>query len=298
MRLIFLGTSAAKPTPHRGLACTCLERNGEIIMFDAGEGAQVAYMKSGLGWNKKMRVLITHMHGDHCIGILGLLQTMTMQGRAEPLRISGPPGIEKFVHENVKILNFGLSFPVLIDVVYDGWRAEEKEYEIRACPADHTIMAFSYTLQEKERPGKFDREGAVRLGVPEGPMWSALQRGKEVVVGGRKVMPGQVMGRARPGRKVGISGDTRPSAQLERFFAGCDCLVFDSTFLESEAQKAYKTGHSTASQAAALAKNSGVKRLVLTHFSARYRNESEHLEEACRIHGSVTAAADMRGMEL
>ena len=115
MRLVFLGTSAAQPTEKRGLSCICLEREGEILMFDAGEGTQVSYLKSGLGWNKKMKIFVTHMHGDHCIGVLGLLQTMTLQHRTETVEIYGPDGIEQFIGENIRILQFGLSFPVMID---------------------------------------------------------------------------------------------------------------------------------------------------------------------------------------
>ena len=112
MKLVFLGTSAAQPTPERALTCICLEKDGEILMFDAGEGAQISYLKSGLGWNKKMKIFVTHLHGDHCIGILGLLQTMTLQNRTEPIEIYGPDGIEEFIAANIKVLNFGLSFPV------------------------------------------------------------------------------------------------------------------------------------------------------------------------------------------
>ena len=113
MRLIFLGTSAAQPTPERGLSCICIERNGEILMFDAGEGAQISFLKSGLGWNKKMKIFVTHLHGDHCVGILGILQTMGLQQRTELIEIFGPPGIEEFIAANIKVLNFGLSFPLV-----------------------------------------------------------------------------------------------------------------------------------------------------------------------------------------
>ena len=120
MKLVFLGTSAAQPTEFRGLSCICLEREGEILMFDAGEAAQIAYLKSGLGWNKKMKIFVTHLHGDHCVGILGILQTMSMQHRTETLEIYGPSGIEEFIGANIKVLNFGLSFPILISTIKEG----------------------------------------------------------------------------------------------------------------------------------------------------------------------------------
>ncbi len=298
MRILFLGTSAAQPTASRGLSCTCIERNGEIIMFDAGECAQTAYAKTGLGWNKRMRILITHLHGDHCIGILGLLQTMSMQRRTEPLEIFGPAGIEEFVTANIRMLGFAPTFPITIGtvspgaVVGHGDGGQGGDYEILACRASHTIAAFSYVLREKNRPGRFSEENAAKLGIPRGRLWGLLQEGREVVVDGKTFRPEQVLGEERPGKVIGISGDTMPSAELEEFFAGCDYLIFDATFLDGEQQRAAETRHSTASQAASLAKSAGAKNLILTHFSARYRDDTGHLAEARRIHPCVTAAAD------
>ncbi|MGI0003534.1 MAG: MBL fold metallo-hydrolase, partial [Nitrosopumilaceae archaeon] len=215
MRLIFLGTSAAQPTSERALTCICLEKDGEVLMFDAGEGAQISYLKCGLGWNKKMKIFVTHLHGDHCIGILGLLQTMTLQNRIEPVEIYGPEGIEEFITSNIKILNFGLSFPVIISTVNEGLVLEDKTYFIHACEADHFIPAFSYLFQEKDRPGKFYPEKAKSLDIPEGELWHKLQMDHEIRVGNKTVRPSDVMGEKRRGKKVGISGDTRPTKKLE-----------------------------------------------------------------------------------
>lgn len=293
MRLLFLGTAGSQPTASRGLSCTCIERDGEVLMFDAGEGAQTSYAKTGLGWNRRMRIFITHMHGDHCIGILGMLQTMSMQGRTEPLEIFGPAGIQEFVSANIRMLNFAPRFPMSISAASPGVVVDNGQYEILACSASHTITAFSYVVREKDRPGRFSVEDAQRLGVPEGPLWGALQRGRDVVVGGRTIRPEQVLGEGRAGASVGISGDTMPSPELERFFAGCGYLVFDATFLDGEVRRAAETRHSTAAQAAELAKSAGAKNLILTHFSARYKDDAAHLEEARRIHPRVTAASDM-----
>lgn len=298
MRLVFLGTSAAQPTRKRGLSCLCLEREGEILMFDAGESAQNAYQRAGLGWNKKMRVFITHMHGDHCVGILGLLQTMSMQKRTARLEIFGPEGIEEFVAANIKMLNFGLSFPVMIETVREGEILDSAGYAVMACRAAHTVAAFSYLFEEKDRPGRFDVARAKELKVPEGPLWGRLQGGNEVTVDGQVVRPEQVLGEKRAGARIGVSGDTRPTLELERFFAGCDYLVFDSTFLDDHEERARETSHSTAGEAAALGRKAGVKNLVLTHFSARYKDESGHLAEAQRIHGSVIAARDLLEIEI
>ncbi len=298
MKLVFLGTSAAQPTENRGLSCICLEREGEILMFDAGEAAQISYLKSGLGWNKKMKIFVTHLHGDHCIGLLGLLQTMTMQHRTEALEIYGPSGIEEFISANIKVLNFGLSFSVIITIVEDGIVFDSKIYSIYACKANHSVTTYSYLFVEKDKPGRFDIEKARALAIPEGKLWNQLQNGMEIKIEGRIILPEQVLGEKRPGKKIGISGDTMPTKELEKFFEDCDYLVFDSTFLDETSDKAQETCHSTAKQAAMLGKNAKVKNLILTHFSARYKDETRHLEEAKQIHQSVIAAKDFLEIEI
>jgi len=298
MKLVFLGTSAAQPTENRGLSCICLEKDGEILMFDAGEAAQISYMKSGLGWNKKMKLFVTHLHGDHCVGILGLLQTMSMQNRTETLEIFGPSGIEEFIAANIKVLNFGLSFPILITIIKEGKILENEKFSVYVCKANHSITAFSYLFEEKDKPGRFNLETAKQLGIPEGELWSKLQNGHEIMINGKIITPEQVLGEKRPGKKIGISGDTMPTKELEKFFENCDYLVFDSTFLDEEKQKAQDTCHSTAMQAATLGKNARVKNLILTHFSARYKDEIGHLQEAQKIHDSVITAKDLLEIEI
>jgi len=298
MKLVFLGTSASQPTENRGLSCICLERDGEILMFDAGEAAQISYMKSSLGWNKKMKIFVTHLHGDHCVGILGLLQTMSMQNRTETLEIFGPSGIDEFIAANIKILNFGLSFPVLITIIKEGKILENEKYSMYACKANHSVTSFSYLFEEKNKPGRFSVEKAKELGIPEGELWNKLQNGNEIVIHEKTIRPDQVLGEKRPGKKIGISGDTMPTKELEKFFEECDYLVFDSTFLDEEKQRAQDTCHSTAKQAATLGKNAKVKNLVLTHFSARYKDEVGHLREAQEIHNSIITAKDLLEIEI
>ncbi len=298
MKLVFLGTSASQPTENRGLSCICLERDGEILMFDAGEAAQISYMKSGLGWNKKMKMFVTHLHGDHCVGILGLLQTMSMQKRTETLEIFGPSGIDQFIAANIKILNFGLSFPVLITIIKEGKIFENEKYSMYVCKANHSVTAFSYLFEEKDKPGRFNVEKAKELGIPEGELWNKLQNGNEITIKEKIIKPEQVLGEKRPGKKIGISGDTMPTKELEKFFKECDYLVFDSTFVDEEKQRAEDTCHSTAKQAATLGKNAKVKNLILTHFSARYKDEVRHLKEAKEIHNSVTTARDLLEIEI
>lgn len=298
MKLVFLGTSGAQPTIDRGLTCICLEKDAEILMFDAGEGSQFSYLKSGLGWNKKMKIFVTHLHGDHCIGILGLLQTMTMHKRTESLEIYGPDGIEEFIAANIKVLNFSLSFPVMITSIEEERIVDERTYSIFACKANHSIPAYSYRFEEKDKPGRFNTEKAKQLGIPEGKLWNQLQKGQEIKVGDKTVRPSEVLGEKRLGKKIGISGDTRPTKELEEFFKNCNYLSFDSTFLDELKDKAIETHHSTAKEAATLAKNANVENLILTHFSARYKDESVLVNEAKTIHSSVIGAKDLLEIEI
>jgi len=298
MKLIFLGTSGAQPTESRAMTCICLVLDKEMLMFDAGEGAQVSFLRSKLGWNKKMKIFVTHLHGDHCVGILGLLQTMSLQSRTESIDIYGPKGIDEFLAANLKILNFGLSFPVRIMTIKEELVLDDATYTIHACEAEHSIPAFSYVFEEKEKPGRFYPEKAKEFGIPEGKLWHELQSGKEVKVDNKTFKPSDVMGEKRRGKKIGISGDTRPTKKLEEFFKGCDYLTFDSTYSDELKEKAQEYYHSTAKQAAELAKKAGVSNLILTHFSTRYDDSSVLVNEAKVLHNSVIAAQDLLEIEI
>ena len=298
MKLVFLGTSGAMPTVDRALTCICLVKDNEILMFDAGEGAQISYLKSGLPWNKKMKIFVTHLHGDHCIGILGLLQTMNLQNRTEPIEIFGPDGIDEFLAANIKILNFGLSFPVLISRISTGLIVDEKDYSVFANDANHGIPAFSFRFDEKERPGEFFPEKAKALEIPEGKLWHELQMGNSIELNGNQIQSLQVTGDKRPGRKIGVSGDTRPTDDLVEFFKNCDYLSFDSTFADELRDKAMEANHSTSKEAAELAEKANVSTLILTHFSARYHDESVLLEEAQQIHENTIAAKDLLEVDI
>ncbi len=293
MKLVFLGTSAAQPTAERGMTCICLVLDREILMFDAGEGAQIAFQKSKLGWNKRIRIFVTHLHGDHCVGILGLLQTMSLQNRTESVDIYGPTGIEEFIAANLKILNFGLTFPVRIIRIKEGLVFEDSMYSVHVCEAEHSIPAYSYLFTEKDKPGKFYPQKAKELGIPEGKLWHELQNDTEIKIGDKTIKPSDVMGEKRKGKKIGISGDTRPTQKLEEFFKDCDYMTFDSTYSDTLRDKAKENYHSTAKEAAELAKRARVSNLILTHFSARYEDVKELVNEAKTIHDSVIAAKDL-----
>jgi ribonuclease Z len=295
MRLVFLGTSSAVPTANRGLSSIALVRGAELLLFDAGEGMQRNFIKAGLGTNRKMKIFITHMHADHCIGILGLLQTMGLQGREKSVDIYGEPRLEEFLRENMRIINFRLTFDIIVRKIEKGGVVvREKDYQVSCCETLHSVPSFAYCLEEFDRPGTFDISEAKRLGIPEGELYGKLQHGQNIIYEGKTIRPAQVVGPPRKGRKIGISGDTRPTEELVKFFKGCDLLVFESTYGRDKQEKAIENGHSTAWEAASIAKTAKVDKLFLTHFSARYDETSVLVKEATTIHKNVEAAEDLK----
>jgi ribonuclease Z len=299
MRLVFLGTSSATPTAERGLSSIAIVRGSELLLFDAGEGMQRNFIKAGLGMNRKMKIFISHMHADHCVGLLGLLQTMALQGREKPVQVYGEPRVQEFLLENMRIINFRLTFEVIIHPIEkEGVVAKEEDYEVRCCSASHSVNSFAYCLQEYDRPGKFNVEEAKRLGIPEGELYSKLQHGQDIYHSGKKIESRQIVGPSRKGRKIGISGDTRPTEKLIEFFQGSDVLIFESTYSEDKKQKAIENWHSTAAEAANVAKRAAAKKLFLTHFSARYDETSVLVSEASAIHGDVEAAEDLKSANI
>jgi ribonuclease Z len=294
LKIVFLGTAAAIPTFQRGLSSIAIVRGAEILIFDTGEGMQLKYIRSKLGMNKKMKIFITHIHGDHCLGLLGLLQTLSLMGRTKPIEIFGEPRVEEFILANQKILNFNINYQIIVHRIQnEGVLVEEKDYCIKTCFANHSILAFSYLIEEYNRPGIFDVEKARRYGIPEGQLYRLLQHGIDIEYKGRKIFAKNFTGPSRPGRKIGISGDTRPSKKLLQFFTDCDVLVFESTFTEEEKNKAIERFHSTALETSLFAKNANVKKLILTHFSSRYDNLNLIKNEAKINFENVHIAQDL-----
>ena len=294
MKVIFLGTSAAIPTPERGLSSIVIKRGTELLVFDAGEGMQQNFIKAGLGMNKRMKIFISHMHADHCVGLLGLLQTMSLQGRAIAVDIFGQPKLAEFLTNNMQLVNSGLLYDINVHIIdTEGVLVKDNEYQITCCEAEHIIPSFSFCLSEFDRPGKFNLSEAKRLKIPEGELYGKLQHGHDIVHNGTLVRSSQITGRPRPGRKIGISGDTRPTAKLREFFSNCDLLIFESTYGHNKHQNAVQNYHSTAREAAILAREANVKKLLLTHFSTRYDDTSELINEARAIHLNVEAARDL-----
>lgn len=300
LRIIFLGTAASVPTNDRSLPSIIIQREGDILMFDCGEGTQRQMIKAKIGLNRKMIIFITHMHGDHVLGLPGVIQTMSLLGRDKPLQIYGPPGVRDYLESIFKTVRFWLNFPVEIDEIErEGTIYESRDYEIQAVWAKHSIQSLAYAFVEKPRPGRFHPEKAVALGVPKGPLWSTLQRGMEVTLpDGRIVRPLDVMEPPRPGRKIVYSGDTRPSERIVDLAKNADVLIHEATLSDELAKKAEEEGHSTPSEAAKIALRANVKLLVLTHVSARYSDPKVLLEQARRIFLNTCLPNDLEVIEV
>ncbi|MGD2154253.1 MAG: ribonuclease Z [Gemmatimonadales bacterium] len=302
LRVVFLGTSSARPTVSRNTSALAVQREGELYLFDCGEGTQRQMMRYTVGFAVK-EIYLTHLHADHYLGTFGLLRTMGLQGREEPLAIYTPPGGEGVLKQAVALEMEELPYPLEIVPLEPGAAIRHGDYVISAYRANHPGGANGYVLREDKRPGRLFPDRAMALGVPAGPLFGRLQRGEPVASeGGDEVRPEQVMGPPRPGRTVVYTGDTRPCEATVEAARGCDVLIHEATFSEDEAERAQRTGHTTAAQAGELARRAGVRRLVLTHLSARYSDRPYVLEReakrACSSECDVAVAHDGLAIEV
>ena len=282
MRVTFLGTGGAVPTTERNPSGVLVNREGDRLLFDAGEGTQRQMMRFGTGFAVSA-VFVTHLHGDHVLGIPGLVQTWDFNGREDPLTIYAPRGTRSDLESLVHAAGTVPSYPVeIVEVGPNATPVEREEYEVRTFRVDHRTTAVGYALVEHDRKGRFNREKAEGLGVPVGPKFQSLHAGNPVELeDGTVVRPEQVVGEPRRGRRFVYTGDTRPTDATRDVAEGADLLVHDATFADDRADRARKTGHSTAREAAAVARDAGVSRLALTHISSRYAHDvSAHLREA------------------
>lgn len=300
LRLTFLGTSAAQPTLHRNLSGLAVKADADLLLFDCGEGSQRQMVRFGTGFTVEA-VFFTHFHADHYLGIIGFLRTLGMMGRNHAIHLYGPPPARRLLHQAVHLGVDAMSFPVEIHEVKDGDRIRRDGYTVQAVGVDHRINALAYVLAEDDRPGRFHLEKARALGVPEGPSFGKLQRGEAVTLpDGTTVRPEDVLGEARPGRRLVISGDTRPCASLVRAAKDADLLVHESTFSDDEQERALETRHSTAREAARVAREAGARRLILTHLSSRHDTDPSKLLTQAReeYKGPVEVAHDGLTVEL
>ena len=270
MDLVFLGTSGSMPTAQRAPAALLLRRGGERVLFDCAEGTQRQLLRSSVGLLELREVFLTHYHADHYLGLPGMLKTFALRGRDTPMTIYGPPGLADLFQALRRI--FGkLTYTVELKELRPGDELIREDYRLVTFAVAHGVSAVGYALVEDPRPGRFDVQAADALGVPAGPERGALQRGEAVTLpDGRTIKPGDVLGPPRPGRKVVVAGDGGPSESVIAGARGADVLVHEATFCEDERDRARETAHSTALEAAGVARAAEVELLALTHLSNRY----------------------------
>ena len=299
LSVTFLGTAASIPTIDRNVAGLAVQREGETILFDCGEGNQRQMMRYGVGFGFR-EIFFTHYHADHLLGVTGLLRTMGLQDRATPVVLYGPRGAQRVLGTAISLGIERNKFPVEILEIKPGDRLARDDYDIVVFETEHRADTVGYVLAEHTRLGRFNPERARVLGIPEGPLWGQLHKGKPVTLeDGRTIGPAELVGAPRPGRILVYTGDTRPHLSVITASRGADLLIHEATFGGDESERARETGHSTAAEAARVALEAGARRLVLTHISSRYnRDTSELLAEARAVFPETVIARDGMTVEV
>jgi ribonuclease Z len=307
MRIIPLGISSGKPTLNRHVSATAVVGEGEWWLFDCGEAAQTQIARAGLSIHKLAGIFITHLHGDHFNGLPGLLATMSLDSRERGLMLAGPPGIGEYLNLLGRLKILFVNYPIeLREMGWDHFTGRHQEllyesarYTVISRPLDHRIFSLGYRVEEKIKPGRFNLERAKELGIPEGPLYGRLQSGQEVTLGdGRIVHPSQVLGPPRPGRSVAYCLDTRPCENVIMLARDVDWLIYEATFTNEFIEEARSYGHSTASQAAMMAREAKARHLLITHFSTRYPDPRPLLAEARAIFPETTMAEELVEIEI
>jgi ribonuclease Z len=293
LSVTFLGTAASIPTVDRNVSGLAVQREGETILFDCGEGNQRQMMRYGVGFAFR-EIFFTHYHADHLLGVTGLLRTMGLQDRSAPVLLYGPKGAQRVLGTAISLGIERNKFPVQIQELQPGDRLARDEYDIVVFETEHRADTIGYALVEHPRLGRFNPQRARELGIPEGPLWGQLHQGKTVTLpDGRTIGPADLVGAPRAGRILVYTGDTRPHLSVIKASQGADLLVHEATFGGDELERAKETGHSTAAEAARVALEAGARRLVLTHISSRYnRDVSELLAEARAVFPETVVARD------
>jgi ribonuclease Z len=305
MRIVLLGTSAAMPTLTRGLSATAVVREGDVFLFDCGEGTQIQLMRAGVKRSRIHSIFIGHMHGDHLYGIAGLLSTMNLDGREEPLNVFGPEGIRGYLSASFRNSDLQqFTFKLTVQEFPRGFRGrvvEGEDFYVDALPLDHSIFCLGWRFQEKTKPGTFNLEVAEALGIPRGPLYGRLQHGESVQLpDGRTIKPEMVLGEPRPGKSVVYCLDTQFTERSIELADHCTALIHESTFGPDALDQARETRHSTMEDAARVAKESACGLLIATHFSSRYdgRQVKQIADDARNIFENITTGRDLLEIEL
>lgn len=272
MEAFVLGCGGMMPLPYRHLTSVLLRRDGDLFLFDGGEGTQVSLRRLNLKWKKINAIFVSHTHADHVTGLPGILMLSAQVDRTEPLYIFGPPKIAEYIESSRKVLDMYINYPIVIKeitepgVVYGG-----EDFYVRAFPLDHTKTCVGYTLEELDRPGEFNPEKAKSLKVPMGPLWGKLQHGVPVHnEEGIEITPDMVMGKSRSGRKFSFVTDTLYLPSIAREVSGSDLLICEGMFADDCADQAKEKKHMTARQSATIARDANVRQYGMIHYSPRY----------------------------
>lgn len=302
MEAFILGCGGMMPLPYRHLTSVLLRRDGDLFLFDGGEGTQVSLRRLNLKWKKINAIFVSHTHADHVTGLPGILMLSAQVERTEPLYIYGPPKIAEYIETSRKVLDMYINYPIIVKeitapcIVHHG-----EDYYIRCFPLDHTKTCVGYTLEELDRPGEFNPEKALQLGVPVGPLWGQLQKGNNVQNSeGKTVRPEDVMGAKRSGRKFSFVTDTLYKNTIAKEVQGSDLFICEGMFEDELIDQAREKKHMTASQAATIARDANVKRMCMIHYSPRYTDKElpKLLEQAKKIFPAAELSKDRMHIEI
>ena len=302
MEAFILGCGGMMPLPYRHLTSVLLRRDGDLFLFDGGEGTQVSLRRLNLKWKKINAIFVSHTHADHVTGLPGILMLSAQVERTEPLYIYGPPKIAEYIETSRKVLDMYINYPIIVKeitapcIVHHG-----EDYYSRCFPLDHTKTCVGYTLEELDRPGEFNPEKALQLGVPVGPLWGQLQKGNNVQNSeGKTVRPEDVMGAKRSGRKFSFVTDTLYKNTIAKEVQGSDLLICEGMFEDELIDQAREKKHMTASQAATIARDANVKRMCMIHYSPRYTDKElpKLLEQAKKIFPAAELSKDRMHIEI
>ena len=302
MEVFILGCGGMQPLPYRHLTSVLLRRDGDLFLFDGGEGTQVSLKRLNLKWKKINAIFVSHTHADHVTGLPGIMMLSSQVDRTEPLYIYGPPKIAEYIETSRKVLDMYINYPVIVkEISAPCIDQKKKDFIIRAFPLKHTKTCVGYTLEEKDRPGEFNPERAKELNVPCGPLWSKLQGGQSVQsLDGTTVNPSDVLGAARKGRKFSYVTDTLYLDSIADEVRNSDLLICEGMFENALIDQAKEKKHMTASQAAAIARDSNSKKMALIHYSPRYTDRELVVleEEAKKIYPNAILSKDRMCFEI
>jgi len=304
LRIVLLGTSSAVPTLTRGLSATALVRDGDVFLFDCGEGTQLQLMRSSVKRSRIHSIFIGHLHGDHLYGIAGLLSTLHLDGREAPLNVFGPEGLRTFLYASFRTSELRFPFRLSVQEFPRGYRGrvlDTPEFYVEALPLDHSIFCLGWRFQEKDKPGVFNLERAQELGIPRGPLYGRLQHGEKITLeDGRVITPDMVLGAPRRGKSVVYCLDTQFSPRSIQLADQCTALIHETTFGPDAVEMARERKHSTMEDAARVAKEAGAEHLIATHFSSRYdgRQIMQIGDAARELFEKITVGRDLLEIDI